>query len=287
MSATTTTFTSNPEWNATTTAEEVATALSSIISDKTILVTGVLPGGLGAHFVTVVLEHHPKLLILADRSGPKFAEHVATLQAAHPDVAIRALEIDLSSQAEIRKAAAEVLSWSEPIDVLVNNAGVMATSYRKTAEGIELDFGINYVGHFLFTNLIMPKLLESKSGPRVVNVASTGHHFTDIRWNDINFEVRGVCFSCSSPEPLTRSVVSRMAKCTTCGSRMASLRQPSCSSLSGSPRGWDPRVSRRSLSTRVPYGPISPGTLLTKTGAGLAQVSTCVAFMSTGTLTLL
>ena len=276
----TTSATSNPDWNASTTAEEVAAALSTSISGKTVLVTGVLPGGLGEHFVKVVLVHRPKLLILADLSGPKFFEFAKELEATHPDVAIRTLEIDLSSQAEIRKAAAKVLSWSEPIDVLVNNAGVMATSYRKTAEGIELDFGINYVGHFLFTNLIMPKLLESKMGPRVVNVASTGHHFTDIRWNDINFEVRGVCFSCGLPgPPLTRSVVSRMAKCTTCGSRMASPRQPSCSSLSGSPRGWDRRVSRRSLSTRVPYGPISPGTSLTKTGAGLAQVSICVAIM--------
>ncbi|RPD58287.1 short-chain dehydrogenase [Lentinus tigrinus ALCF2SS1-7] len=186
MSATS--ITSNPGWNASTTAEEVASALSSSIAGKTILVTGVLPGGLGAHFVNVISAHHPKLLILADRSGPKLAEFAQELETAHPGVAIRTLEIDLSSQAEIRKAAAEVLSWPEAIDVLVNNAGVMSPTYQKTADGLEIHFGTNYIGHFLFTNLIMPKLLESKSSPRVVNVSSDGHRLSDIRWDDLNFQ---------------------------------------------------------------------------------------------------
>ncbi|TFK86693.1 NAD(P)-binding protein, partial [Polyporus arcularius HHB13444] len=87
-----------------------------------------------------------------------------------------------------RKAAAEVLSWPEPIDVLVNNAGIMATPYGKTVDGIESQFGTNHIGHFLFTNLIMPKLLESKQGPRVVNVSSNGHRLSDIRWDDFNFQ---------------------------------------------------------------------------------------------------
>ncbi|TFK78018.1 NAD(P)-binding protein, partial [Polyporus arcularius HHB13444] len=101
----------------------------SYIAGKTILVTGVTPGGLGAHFAQVVAAHQPKLLILAGRSGPKVAETARALEAAYPGVATRTLELDLGSQAQIRKAAAEVLSWPEPIDVLVNNAGIMATPY--------------------------------------------------------------------------------------------------------------------------------------------------------------
>ncbi|RDX44010.1 dehydrogenase [Lentinus brumalis] len=181
-------ITSNPGFNASTAAEEVAAVLSSHIAGKTILVTGVTPGGLGAHFAKVVAAHKPKLLILAGRSVPKAAETARELEAAHPGVATRTLELDLGSQAQIRKAAAEVLSWPEPIDVLVNNAGIMATPYGKTVDGIESQFGTNHIGHFLFTNLIMPKLLESKQGPRVVNVSSNGHRLSDIRWDDFNFQ---------------------------------------------------------------------------------------------------
>lgn len=189
-------ITSNPSFNATTAAEEVAAALASSIAGKTVLITGVTPGGLGAYFAKVVAAHQPKLLILAGRTVAKIAETAAGIQAAHPDVATRSLELDLSSQAQVRKAAAEVLSWSEPIDVLVNNAAVMATPYGKTADGLELQFGTNHIGHFLFTNLIMPKLLESTKGPRVINISSAGHRFSDIRWDDIGFQVS--CLICLS-----------------------------------------------------------------------------------------
>ena len=198
------TIASNPAWNATTPASEVAAALSPSIAGKTILVTGVLPGGLGAHFVKVVAAHRPRLLILADRGGPPLAAYAAELQAAHPEVAVRTLEVDLGSFARIRSAAAELLAWPElngrggdsgngggkgGIDVLVTNAGVMSPTYQTTADGLELHFGVNYVGHFLFVNLVMPKLLESRAGARVVNVSSNGHRSSDIRWDDLNFQV--------------------------------------------------------------------------------------------------
>ena len=181
--------TSNPEFGFSTSAEEVAAAFSSSIAGKTILVTGVSPGGLGAHFLKVVAPHGPKLLILAGRSPAKCAETAKELEATNPGIATRTLELDLSSQAQVRKAAAEVLSWPEPIDVLVNNAAVMATPYEKTVDGLESQFGTNHIGHFLFTNLIMPKLLASSYVPRVVNISSSGHRFSDIRWDDIGFQV--------------------------------------------------------------------------------------------------
>lgn len=88
-------ITSNPSWNASTTAEEVAASLSSHIAGKTILVTGVTPGGLGAHFAKVVAAHQPKLLILASRSPAKIAETAREIEAAYPGVATRTLELDL------------------------------------------------------------------------------------------------------------------------------------------------------------------------------------------------
>ena len=182
-------ITSNPSFGSSTTAEEVAAALASNIAGKTILVTGVTPGGLGANFAKVVAAHQPKLLILANRTPSKLTETAKEIETAYPGVATRTLELDLSSQAQVRKAAAEVLSWPGPIDVLVNNAGVMATPYSKTPEGLEMQFGTNHIGHFLFANLIMPKLLESTAGPRVVSVSSDGHRLSDIRWDDLDFQV--------------------------------------------------------------------------------------------------
>ncbi len=190
-------ITSNRNFNASTTAEEAATALSSAIAGKAILVTGITLGGLGAHFVKVVAAHQPKLLILAGRSAMQSAETARELDAAHPGVAVRTLELDLSSQVNVRKAAAEVLSWQGPVDVLVNNAAVMGTPYEKTVDGIEMQFGTNHIGHFLFTNLIMRKLLESSTGPRVVNVSNAGHRRSDIRWDDVGFQV-----SCSPGAPI-------------------------------------------------------------------------------------
>ena len=189
-----TSITSNPNFDATTPAEEAAAALSSYIAGKTILITGVTPGGLGAHFAKVVAAHQPKLLILAGRNPSKSAETVKEIEAANPGVATRTLELDLSSQAQVRKAAAEVLSWPEPIDILVNNAAVMATPYEKTVDGLELQFGTNHIGHFLFTNLVIPKLLQSTQGPRIINVSSGGHRLSDIRWDDIGFQASSSVF---------------------------------------------------------------------------------------------
>jgi len=170
-------------------ASSIATDLHDQIAGKTILTTGVTLNGLGAHFVQTVAKHSPKLLILAGRSLSKL-QATADAIKADPEASqapIRLLILDLASQSQIRDAAREVLAYEEPIDVLVNSAGIMATPWRTTAEGIELQFGSNHIGHFLFTNLIMPKLLASGS-PVVVNVSSDGHRFGTVRFDDWNFK---------------------------------------------------------------------------------------------------
>lgn len=163
--------------------------LSSEIEGKVVLITGVSPGSLGAFFVSTVAKHSPKLIILASRDFSKLQAVVAAITAdpASPQVATRLLKLDLASQAQIRQAAKEVLAYAENIDVLVNSAGVMATPYGTTADGLEMQFGANHIGHFLFTNLIMPKLLTSPA-PRVVSVTSDGHRLSPIRWDDYGFQ---------------------------------------------------------------------------------------------------
>lgn len=174
----------------TSTASGVASDLASSIAGKIVLTTGVSLNGIGAHFMETIAHHKPALLILAGRSASKVqatADKIAS-DPASTGVETRILILDLASQAQIRKAAKEVLGYPEHhIDVLVNSAGTMAGPYSKTNDGLELQFGANYLGHFLFTNLIMPKILAAKS-PRVVNVSSNGHALGPIRFDDYNFQ---------------------------------------------------------------------------------------------------
>ena len=107
----------------------------------------------------------------------------------------RPLLLDLSSQKAVRAAAAEVLSWSDipSIDIVINSAGIMNIPKRTLSpEGIELTFATNHLGHFLFTNLVMGKLVAAARGgewgaPRVINVTSLSPTRGGIRWSDLNF----------------------------------------------------------------------------------------------------
>lgn len=171
-------------------ASTIAADNAASIAGKIVLTTGVTQGGLGATFVSEVAKHKPALLILAGRSPSKVqaTADVISQNPASAGVNVRVLSLDLSSQQQIRSAAQEVLSYPEPhIDVVVNSAGIMAGPFKTTAEGIENNFGSNHIGHFLFTNLLMPKILASPA-PRIVNVSSDGHRASGIRFEDPSFQ---------------------------------------------------------------------------------------------------
>lgn len=96
----------------------------------------------------------------------------------------------------MRTAAAELLSWSDvpTIDIVVNSAGVMLLPEKTiTEDGIEMQFATNHIGHFLFTCLIMPKLIKAaeknpKGATRIINVSAASAFFATMRWSDMNFE---------------------------------------------------------------------------------------------------
>ncbi|KAK2009664.1 short chain dehydrogenase [Colletotrichum eremochloae] len=169
-------------------ASELVPLYAPHIAGKTILITGVSPGSIGDSFVKQVAVAKPATFILAGRSPGKFLELVADLATAHPEIKVKSLALDLMSFANVRAAAETVQSWADVphIDVLVNNAGIMAGGYKLTEDGFESQFQTNHLGHFLFTNLIMSKILASAS-PRIVNVSSKGHRLHHIRWTDYNF----------------------------------------------------------------------------------------------------
>ncbi|KAK1252556.1 hypothetical protein MKX08_003743 [Trichoderma sp. CBMAI-0020] len=174
----------------TVTGPELVAEYASIIKGKTILTTGVSPNTLGATYVESIAAGQPKLIILAGRSPDKVKQTAELVAKAHPEVKTRVLELDLTLFASVRKAADEVNSWGDVpvIDVLMNNAGIMAVPYEMCVDGFEKQFTANHLGHFLFTNLILDKILAANGG-RVVNISSGAHYISGIRHADINFDV--------------------------------------------------------------------------------------------------
>ncbi|GAB5587125.1 hypothetical protein Unana1_02025 [Umbelopsis nana] len=173
-------------FNENTTAEEAAAFWANEIKGKTVLVTGATWGGLGAEAARVIAKHEAKLVIVAGRRDEPLEETIQKIKAETPKAQLRPLLLDLASLASVRKAAQVVNDYAEPIDVLINNAGIMATPYFKTQDGFEGQLGTNHFGPFLFTNLILHKLLESPS-PRIVNVSSSMHRVCPILFEDPSF----------------------------------------------------------------------------------------------------
>lgn len=183
------------EFGAETEASTVAEAFSSQIANKVILITGVNAGGIGGSTAEAIAAHSPKLLILSGRSQSKVDQVIGKIKSAHPHINCRYLHLDLSSQKSVRAAAQEVLSYTDvpQIDILINNAGIMNVPERTLSEdGIEMQFATNHIGHFLFANLILNKLIASanesaKGATRIINVSSGGVRYSPIRFSDINF----------------------------------------------------------------------------------------------------
>lgn len=115
---------------------------------------------------------------------------IDSLQSSNRDVKVTFLQLDLESNSSVREAAKEVNDSVHHIDVLVNNAGVMAVKdFTKTEDGVELQFAINHLGHFLFTNLILGKILAAPKGARIVNLTSDSYVMSGVRFEDVNFQV--------------------------------------------------------------------------------------------------
>ena len=143
-------------------------------SGRTIVVTGTTVGGLG-HFTALELARRGARVVLAGRTASKIAETGAAIRAEVPTALLEQLTVDLSDLGSVRSAAAAASAYG-PIDVLVNNAGVMGTAYTRTADGLELQMATNHFGPFLLTGLLLPQLVASGDA-RVVAVSSQFHRY--------------------------------------------------------------------------------------------------------------
>lgn len=132
--------------------------------------------------------HH---VFVACRSEEKGQAAIAEIRAAVPDATVAFLSLDLGSLASVRRAAESFLSQDLPLPLLINNAGV-AGQRGETADGFELQFGTNHMGHFLFTTLLLERI--KRSGPaRIVNVASKAHYDAPgIDWERVRGRTRTI-----------------------------------------------------------------------------------------------
>jgi NAD(P)-dependent dehydrogenase (short-subunit alcohol dehydrogenase family) len=156
-------------------------------SGRVAVVTGA-NSGLG-YITALELARNGARVVLACRDDVRGKEAIARLIAAVPtaDVELRALDMaDLSS---IRSFADGIQASYPAVDLLINNAGVMAIPRRETADGFEMQFGTNHLGHFALTGLLLPMLVDT-SGARVVTVSSTAHKPGSIDFDDIMHESR-------------------------------------------------------------------------------------------------
>lgn len=142
-------------------------------SGRVAVVTGA-NGGLGLETARE-LARKGAHVVMAVRNQQKAQDAASDIRASVPDAKLQLVPMDLASQASVRTAAEQILGEHERIDLLVNNAGVMGIPERKTADGYEMQFGVNHLGHWTLTALLLPTLLRAP-GARIVTVTSTAHH---------------------------------------------------------------------------------------------------------------
>src|SRR5690606_22190999 len=129
------------------------------LAGRAVLVTGPTTGGLGFH-TALELTRRGAAVTLAGRNPRKVTEAAEGIRAEVPGAALSAITLDLADLAPVRRAAAEAADIG-PLDVLVNNAGVMAPPHRLTPDGFESQLATNHFGPFLLTGLLLPQLVES------------------------------------------------------------------------------------------------------------------------------
>ena len=157
-----------------------------MLTDKTVIITGANTG-IGKETAIELAKRKAKV-ILACRNPDRGreAERDIRLKSGSKDVVYH--HLDLASLSSVHQFAETILQEESHIDILINNAGIMACPQWKTEDGFEMQFGVNHLGHFLLTNLLLDRLKEAPSA-RIINVASLGYKYCkEIKFDDLNSE---------------------------------------------------------------------------------------------------
>ncbi len=126
-------------------------------------------------------------VILACRSKERGNAAVQQLLREHSEAKAEFMQLDLADLASVRRFTSEFTNRYDKLDLLINNAGIMMLPFGKTADGFELQFGINHLGHFALTGLLL-EFLTKTPGARIVNVSSNGHRMGQIDFENLNSE---------------------------------------------------------------------------------------------------
>jgi NAD(P)-dependent dehydrogenase (short-subunit alcohol dehydrogenase family) len=170
-------------FGATSTTDDVLSGVS--LKGKRILVTGV-SAGLGVETARALAAHGAQVVGAARDLGKAEAATANVRKAASQGGgSFELIALDLASLKSVRACADALLAKREPFDLVIANAGVMATPFGHTTDGFETQFGTNHLGHFVLVNRIAPLI---RSGGRLVNLSSSGHRFSNVDLQDPNFE---------------------------------------------------------------------------------------------------
>ena len=173
------------EFNRQSTTDDVLQGIN--LSGKSIVVTGAT-SGLGEETARALAAAGANICLVG-RDQPKLHALQSRLNAQYPTVRVTTAVADLADQNSVRIGAASILAQHDAIDVLINNAGIMACPKTFTAQGLEAQFGTNHIGHFLLTGLLLPALLKSTPS-RIVCLSSAAHHMANIDLDDPCWEHR-------------------------------------------------------------------------------------------------
>lgn len=170
-------------FGATSTTEDVLSGVN--LKGKRILVTGV-SAGIGVETARSLAAHGAHVVGAArDLAKAEAATAQLRKDAAAGGGSFELIELDLASLKSVRACAEKLLAKGELFDVVIANAGVMATPFAQTLDGFETQFGTNHLGHFVLVNRIAPLI---RKGGRLISLASSGHRFSNVNLEDPNFE---------------------------------------------------------------------------------------------------
>ncbi|KAJ7142452.1 NAD-P-binding protein [Mycena epipterygia] len=178
-----------PTFSFSTTVDDVASAFAAEIEGKNVLITGTSLNGIGFEAARAISKY-ANLVIITGYNSERLKLSEDAIKKEVPSANIRRLVLDLSSLAAVRKAAAEVNAYTEPIHVLIHNAAATIGPFKLTADRLESQVATDHIGPFLLTKLLAPKILAAGTAsyvPRVVFVSSIGQGWG----SGVNFDTLG------------------------------------------------------------------------------------------------
>lgn len=153
-----------------------------------VVITGPSDGGLGAEFATTLASALPGRIILAGRNEAKVKAVIARIKEISTAIEVSFIELELADNESVRNAARAIDKTVDKIDVLINNAGIAGNrKYQVSSDGVEQHFAANFLGHFLLTNLVLPKIVSARG--TIINLTSMAYTLAEVNTEDVNFKV--------------------------------------------------------------------------------------------------